>query len=822
MKKNSFESASGLRPASAFLVIGVVLAAATAKATSISLAEVDGARTARVVRAAEPDFDIVDRAGTPLAFSVRRLDLVLSPRSMWRAHTPDFMAAVIATKLGEGVDPAALLEAFLPDAHGDDVHAVPVRSLPLSRLQAERLTALFEQGFFTDEDEVRPLRGMFCLPTSDPDVFQLAWEPWYVLSKECREHQAGGREIAPIAWTNQLLFRLGDALRGRRVEAKNELEAAQKRLEEADALWDELMPTGHVVALADVPLANAYDLLAELEKQGVKSYQMELCPRVARTWPQRELREAQGVDSALEILGRWGYVSEERAARLAEQHVGYPRPEVDAGVLAANEALREKVAEFDASYRANLAALHPKSGLELSIDRLLRRPEWDFLERTRAEYRFEEHYCARPRGARRYYVGASESSDPPRVTTTLDLGLQRFVRETLEDVRTEHDPAAAMCIVVDVPSGDVLAVDGVSAYGVRAFLPTWHLFTPGSTFKVPVMAIALEAGVTAPDTTYQAHMGEWRIPDSGRTIHEAEGERKQEATAAEGIAYSLNVVLAQIGMAVDDELMHRKLVQLGYLEAPGQNLGTERPGRLPDTPWSRAYTHASISFGHQLLTSLWQHAGALATVLRGGVKKPLRLLSSVEQAGVRHALPEVEGERVFRRETCIQVREMMYLGAQEGTGRTLFDERVWMGTKTGTAEKISTELCLHVELQHNRELQDPEGKHGELHRCDSECREALKALPKPHRRSCYTSSICAFGRLPGTDRELMVLLVVDEPRGKEKYGSRVAGPAARRVLFEALGVTHEGRELELGFETDVEYSDEFLNHVDHPWAEDVR
>ena len=38
----------------------------------------------------------------------------------------------------------------------------------------------------------------------------------------------------------------------------------------------------------------------------------------------------------------------------------------------------------------------------------------------------------------------------------------------------------------------------------------------------------------------------------------------------------------------------------------------------------------------------------------------------------------------------------------------------------------------------------------------------------------------------------MVLLVVDEPRGKERFGGRVAGPAAERVLAEALGLTRNG------------------------------
>jgi hypothetical protein len=54
--------------------------------------------------------------------------------------------------------------------------------------------------------------------------------------------------------------------------------------------------------------------------------------------------------------------------------------------------------------------------------------------------------------------------------------------------------------------------------------------------------------------------------------------------------------------------------------------------------------------------------------------------------------------------------------------------------------------------------------------------------------------MAVFGRLHGSPRELLVLVVADEPRGKEKYGSKVAGPAAVSILREALGLTVMGQE----------------------------
>ena len=70
MVSPNFESKSGLRPASAFLVVAIVLVAVSANATRIAMKEVEIDSRVRSVCVPEPDFDIVDRKGTPLAFSV--------------------------------------------------------------------------------------------------------------------------------------------------------------------------------------------------------------------------------------------------------------------------------------------------------------------------------------------------------------------------------------------------------------------------------------------------------------------------------------------------------------------------------------------------------------------------------------------------------------------------------------------------------------------------------------------------------------------------------------------------------------------------------
>jgi cell division protein FtsI/penicillin-binding protein 2 len=333
------------------------------------------------------------------------------------------------------------------------------------------------------------------------------------------------------------------------------------------------------------------------------------------------------------------------------------------------------------------------------------------------------------------------------------------------------------------------------------------------------MAAALDTRAVAPDDRFDSENGRFRI--EGRAIGEAEGgDDKGVVSAAEGLAYSINAVMVQIGTRVEDREMHARFVGLGYGAYPRTGLGGERRGHLSAPPWKKKYTHASLSFGHEISVTLWQHAQALATILRGGHFRPLRVVRAVEWNGRREELPLVEDHPLQARDVlsasaCEDVREMMRLGAVIGTGRDVtkaIQERVDVGTKTGTAQKVPGELCLHLELQHNLE-----------HGCKGAkaCRQALAKHGQPPHRNCYTSSICVFGRLKEGGREVMVLVVVDEPRGKRRFGSQVAGPAGLGMLAEALGLTRLGREPLVacadGFYARPAAEDEGAG--DQPWTE---
>ncbi len=728
---NDFASASGLRPMSAFVVIASVVASVALWVGVLSATRV-AAQPNRVVRelGEAPSYALEDTRGNRLASFVPRFDLEMSPRSMWQAHTPQRIASGLAQSLG-GVLPAdELLSRMLPDAK-DGV--IRVEAWRLSVRQAHALNEWIECGAGSGSAVLEGLSVVRdgATKTGVPQ-YRLAWEPARLLSKRVRAQHGFS---SAWRWARHLADGIDLALRR---PGLADLTTAEKDRRRAD-VWSALMPSGFCMPVRGIPSHRVLAVRELLAEEGVSPWQMKISYARDRVYPCGEH----------ELYGSWGFVDE------------------------------------------NQSAPAPRGGLELLGERLLREDGWAWLARQAPSYTWIQDRSVRGERANGFF-SFKPGSDEPVVRSTIDLRLQRRVRDVLEDCFEEHRPAVAQAIVIDLASGDVLAVDALEATEIAPFAPVFHEFTPGSTLKLVTMAIALEEGVVRPNETFDVGYGEYILRDgrSARAIHEAEGHLNGIQTAERCLAFSMNAGLVQIGLRVPDAAFHGYLTALGYGAPPGSGLPAEKSGRVPPLPWTRIYTQASITFGHEFTTTLWQHATGLASILRGGVYRPLRLIRGVRQADEWFELPVEDGQRVFSPKTCAAIRDMMRMGAKEGTGKGVWREGLDMGTKTGTAEKVPAEVCLHVEMM-ERARRTAAGLP-----LDGAWYRSLRSKLKPH-RSCYTSSMCIVAPTGGRDeREVMVLVVVDEPRGPEKYGSKVAGPAAMAILSEALDLTRNGAEYE--------------------------
>ena len=752
-------------------------------------------------------FDLRDASGVPLGTTVEYLELTASPTALWQAHTPLRLMPALANALG--MELPELQARLLPDVGADGWVVAEGRPFPISQDAAQRVQAWIKSGRVSSEDELgSPLAGVQLVADAKRGGWTLRWRPLVVLSAEERARQ--GQDKA-VKWTRRFADDLALCILGPNLEAALPDDLARDRFR--NTLWAALMPTGFKSVVKEVPPSHVQAVYELLKKESVQSHQMELVRHKKRAYPARS--DAQ----SMAIVGRWGTFEKDDAAARAAAALSLPPDEAAWS--------DEERADYDALRRALVYVPRPMNGLELYVERLLQSEPYVTWTRREGERYLAERRSAARQATHRHFVALEPADEPVQVETTLELPVQAVMKAELERVLEKHEPALAMGIAVDVATGDVLACDYVDPYEMGGFAPTQHTFTPGSTMKAIVMAAALTEGVIEPTSTFDAAHGHYSY--DGRLIREAEGgDRFGVVTAAQGLAHSLNAVMVQIGTRMDSDVLEKHFLDLGYERVPGMGLGYERKGFVPTLrhPRTKKWSHASTCFGHEMSVTLWQHATALATMLRGGKYRPLRLVRAVEQYGARREIPLVEdhplqAQESLSLEACNQVREMMNLGAREGTGKKLFREDMVMGTKTGTAQKVPGEICLHLELKHNRE-----------HGCRGAraCREQLKGKTDHGAKSCYTSSICIFGRRPHGEREVMVLVVVEEAKKGGRYGSEIAGPAGLAVLRESLGLTRGGVESRLldekGFNV-VDPKGEDRRRTsegahDHPWAEDVR
>lgn len=363
--------------------------------------------------------------------------------------------------------------------------------------------------------------------------------------------------------------------------------------------------------------------------------------------------------------------------------------------------------------------------------------------------------------------------DPNRgmsVQTTIDRTIQLAAEKALEGAEERSAPKAAHVVVVDVRSGDVLAMANTPTYNpnrlsVEAAPRRNHTIEdaiePGSVFKPFTVAAALDAGVIEADDNVDCEGGTYYV---GRT-RIRDDHPHGVISLGEVIKYSSNIGSAKLALRVGAEKFLAKLHDFGFASRTGVDLPGERRGfmRRPDS--IRPIELATTAYGQGVTATPLQLAMAIATLANGGVRMKPRLVTRVEDAwGVpdRVVRPEV-AERVVSEETARAVTKMMVTVTERGgTGTRARVEGYRVAGKTGTAEKVV------------------DGR--------------------------YTDArIGSFlGFVPADDPVLAIAVSVDEPSKGSRYGGTVAGPVFSEVAEAALrhlGIAPDTEEAVLALST---------------------
>jgi cell division protein FtsI (penicillin-binding protein 3) len=277
-----------------------------------------------------------------------------------------------------------------------------------------------------------------------------------------------------------------------------------------------------------------------------------------------------------------------------------------------------------------------------------------------------------------------ERTEPLRLS--VDIRVQAVVREELFTAMTTFNAIGGAGIVMDVNTGEILAMVSLPDYDANDFRKATEeerrnrtitgRYEPGSTFKLQTAAMALDYGAVRLWDSFDAS----RPISIGRfTINDFEG-KKRALMFPEVLAYSSNIGAAKIAQVVGGERQRAWLRNMGMFS----QVGVELPEALPpqfqrEANWKEIAT-LTVGFGHGISVTPLHVVKGTAAIANGGILRTPTIL----------ALPLGEtpaGTRIMQQSTSDMMRRLMRLIVTDGFGKTAEVPGYYPGGKTGTAEK---------------------------------------------------------------------------------------------------------------------------------------
>jgi len=287
----------------------------------------------------------------------------------------------------------------------------------------------------------------------------------------------------------------------------------------------------------------------------------------------------------------------------------------------------------------------------------------------------------------------NQLSDPASRGQPLVLSIDSRVQQALEhellDAMTHFSAIGAAGVVMDVKTGEVLAMTslpqlnpnaaGQGTDDARFNRATLGVYELGSTFKPFTVAMAMDSGIIKSFGKIYNCPQELHV--YGHVVHDTHPYGRA-CTVAEIMKESSNIGTAQIADQVGAERQKAFLKKMGFLDPVRVELKERGRTLTPGSRWGPFET-MTVGFGHGIAVTPLHLATGYATLFNGGVYHPATLL----KVDRNHPVPR--GVRVFSEDTSYKMRSLLRLVVTQGTGKKADAPGYRVGGKTGTAEKLA-------------------------------------------------------------------------------------------------------------------------------------
>jgi len=331
------------------------------------------------------------------------------------------------------------------------------------------------------------------------------------------------------------------------------------------------------------------------------------------------------------------------------------------------------------------------------------------------------------------------------LSLSLDMRLQYLAYRELKAAVTTHRAKAGSMVILDVATGEVLAMVNQPSYNPnnRKKLATSALrnraitdvFEPGSTVKPLTIAAALETRKYRPSTKIDTTPGYFRVGRKSIRDHRDYGVIDLPTI----ISKSSNVGTSKIALDLTGEVVWDMFYRMGFGQATGTGFPGESIGLLRNPVKWRPIEVATMSYGYGVSVNALQLAQMYMVLGNDGVKPPVSLIKIDTEDAVR-------GEKVMAPSVAQDIRLMLKKVVEKGgTGTRARVAAYEVGGKSGTVHSV--------------------GRSG----YEDNQYKALFA-----------------GVAPVENPRVAAVVVIDGPQGQEYYGGEVAAPIFSRVMSGAM------------------------------------
>ncbi|MFW0777434.1 MAG: peptidoglycan D,D-transpeptidase FtsI family protein [Rickettsiales bacterium] len=320
-----------------------------------------------------------------------------------------------------------------------------------------------------------------------------------------------------------------------------------------------------------------------------------------------------------------------------------------------------------------------------------------------------------------------------QLALSLDVRLQAIMREEMHNAMRKFKAIGATGVIMDLESDELLSVvslpdfdphnPGAAKKAARFNRATLGVYEMGSTFKSFTMAMGLEHDVVSMKGGYDA-TNPFKV--SSFTIKDSH-PKKRWLNVPEIFAYSSNIGTAKMALDVGIKRQKEFMKKLGMLEGLSLEVPEKSRTLYPDD-W-KEINAVTISYGHGISVTPLHLVRGIAAMVNGGELPKLTLVKDKNKGKKRDT-------RVISEATSKNMRRLMRLVVDYGTGGKAHVPGYRVGGKTGTAEKVS---------KTGRYNQD--------------------------------AKLASFvGAFPVDDPKYVILVMIDEPKGiKSTYGFATGG-----------------------------------------------